>query len=346
MSKYCSGCIKPLDGETLSSWLSHGSSANHDARLASAYYIHQNSRLAEKDFDVEASLMAELSNALQVDDQVLRTVVRPPSCWLIDNPKARLYFCARCLREVYLSTGKIVVLKNWSNCWYTICGRHHCALTEIEQRVDPDVAKEEALLIGIAEGERLEHQYTDGRSGLFRGQLSFLYGALIFQQWCGSCLSSNSSVPAGIPPVGAVELRRLLTDVLMIIMRRRFWERDIKTYLSSLLQRRSWNSLNRSYYGSTFDEIMAPEFCSHSLRARIVAFALMALILDLPGGARVWKRLPDPLKIDDYSLPDWNAKEVVWSRILASEVFDFRSWLKARSLAWHPLLVEKYSYLI
>jgi hypothetical protein len=77
-----------------------------------------------------------------------------------------------------------------------------------------------------------------------------------------------------------------------------------------------------------------------------MAFALMAFILDLPGGEAAWRMVPSHLKIADYSLPDWESKEAVWSYILYSELFDFRDWLKTRALDWHPLFREHYSYLI
>jgi hypothetical protein len=344
MGKYCSGYIKPVHGETLSSWLDRGANIHHDARLSSAYWIHRGAHLAEKDFNVEHSLISAVSEALGLDLALLTSTFRAPSCWLIDNPKARLYFCAACLREKYISTGKIVVMGCWSNCWYTICDQHNHAL---EGRVSPDVAKEQALLFGITHAEHCRQIYFGIHTDFLKGQAGFHYGALKFQHWCGRCLSDNRLYTKSMAiPVNDVELKRFLMDVLVIIMRKRFWERDVKTYLSVLLQRSSWNSLNCSYYGSTFEDLIVPEFCAHTIRARILAFALMAFILDLPGGRTAWRMVPSHLKIADYSLPNWESKEAVWSYILDSELFDFRGWLKMRSLDWHALLREHYSYLI
>lgn len=314
--------------------------------MSSASCILRDSHLAEKDFNVDSLLMSKIAGVLGFEVTYLKSIFRSPSCWLIDNPESRLYFCARCLKEEYISTGRIVVVGCWSNCWYTICHRHYCALTEIDERVSPEAAKEKALLIGLTHGEHHEQINFDGRKDFFREQLLFLYGAFKFQQWCGRYLSSAKSNVAHAVPVQAAEVKRFLIDVLVIIMRKRFWGRDVKTYLSVLLQRSSWSSLNRSYYGGTFGDLIAPEFLAHTIRGRIFAFSLMALILDVPGGAIAWRMVPSHLKIADYSLPNWESKEAVWSYILASELFDFRGWLKMRSLDWHPWLREHYSYLI
>jgi hypothetical protein len=336
-----------MHGETLSSWLSRGVNANQDSNLSLAYQIHRDSPLHEKDFNVKDSLMSMISSVLGLDSKILNSIFKPPSCWLIDNPKQRIYFCTKCLSGQYISTGKLVVMSCWSNCWYTICYRHHCALTEISSCADPEAAKVEALLIGLTEGDLHEPIHFGARSDFLKGQACFNFGALKFQQWCWQCLSGEKNITnSWRGSVSSVQFKIFLVDVLSIIMRKRFWERDVKTYLSILLQRSSWNSFNCSCYGNVFTDLVKPEFCVHSIRARIVAFALMALILDVPGGLTAWRMIPACLKIDDHSLTGWDSKEAVWNYILASEIYDFREWLKTRALDWHPVLKKRYSYLI
>ncbi|GEM_PF-6066125 len=336
-----------MHGETLSSWLSRGATSNQEPNLSLAYQIHRDSFLYEKDFNVQDSLVSTISSVLGLESEMLNSIFKPPSCWLIDNPRQRIYFCTKCLSEQYISTGKLVVMSCWSNCWYTICHHHYCALTEISSGADLETTKVEALLIGITEGARSEPIHFDTRSGYLKGQACFNFGALKFQQWCLRCLSGGkNTTDFWGSSISCVQFKNFLVDVLSIIMRKRFWERDVKTYLSVLLQRSSWNSFNCSCYGSVFADLVKPEFCVHSIRARIVAFAIMALILDVPGGLSAWRKIPGYLKIDDYSLTNWDSKEAVWDYTLASEVCDFREWLKAKALDWHPVLSKKYSYLI